>query len=399
MDAPLHCSPERSTSPPPRQPRDLASVPGLKLIEFVVFHPWKALAVLVVGSLLGLGTFYAYQITTALDAVAVEAFDPDAARGAIATIPDEVDAKTVTTVFDFFDEPTYDLEEELALIAAHLEQSPASAPFNLAAFGEPIDDSVFDAYLLVGTDASGHLADAIILALQPTAGGSPIMVSLPRDLYVWNLCRETFTRLNSGLAGCSNVASGSELLAIMVEDYTGIPIDHLARINFDGFARVVDLLGGIEVCVDHPTRDMRAHLMIEEPGCQTVGGDTALAWVRSRSPEELRGEEWVRVGGSDFSRQEHQQDALFQLAGKAAGFSSPTSLASTLSAVAQSVRLDSSWSFGQAVSAGWKYRGITKDSVRRFSVSVRDYRTSYGAAVLLPTRPFVDNLAAVHSIP
>jgi hypothetical protein len=67
--------------------------------------------------------------------------------------------------------------------------------------------------------------------------------------------------------------------------------------------------------------------------------------------------------------------------------------------VAQSVRLDSSWSFGQAVSAGWKYRGITKDSVRRFSVSVRDYRTSYGAAVLLPTRPFVDNLAAVHTLP
>lgn len=222
------------------------------------------------------------------------------------------------------------------------------------------------------------------------------MVSLPRDLFVWNLCKNTFTRLNASLGGCSGVASGMELMAIMVEDYTGIPIDHLARINFDGFARLVDVMGGITVCVDHPTRDDRAHLTLEQAGCQTVGGETALAWVRSRHPEQFIDGEWRAVGGSDFTRQRRQQDVLFQLAGRAASFSSPASLTDRLTAVASSVRLDSSWSLSEAVGTAWRYRGISRDSVHRFSISVSNYRTSYGALVLLPNRPFRDHLDAVY---
>jgi LCP family protein required for cell wall assembly len=264
-------------------------------------------------------------------------------------------------------------------------------------FGEPIPDEVFDAYLLIGTDASGYLADAIIFALQPNSG-PPIMVSLPRDLYVWNLCKDRYSRLNEGLGGCDGSASGAELMAIMVEDYTGIPVDHLARINFGGFSRVVDAMGGIRVCVDRPTRDRKSHLEISTAGCQTVGGETALAWVRSRHPEELVGSEWKAVGGSDFRRQSRQQDVLFQLAGRAAGFSSPGALVDRLSAVASSVRLDSGWSFGEAISLGWRYRGLDRDEVRRFSIEVDDYRGHGGTAVLLPTGPFIDQLEAVYDL-
>lgn len=370
----------------------------MALVEFAVFHPWKALASLVVGVLLGLGAFYVYQVNTALGAVAVEDFNPEEARVAIAASAGNDEDSPPPTLSGDFDEPTYDLDAELAAINAQLAAIPDAPPFNEAALGEPIDDAVFDSYLLVGTDASGFLADTIILGLQPTAGGSPVMVSLPRDLYVWNACKETFTRINTGLGGCSGVASGSELLAIMVEDFTGIPVDHLARINFDGFARVVDVMGGITVCVDNPRRDIKAHLLLESTGCQRVGGETALAWVRSRHPEELVGGEWKAVGGSDFGRQTAQQDALFQLAGRAAGFSSPASLTSKLSAVASSVRLDSSWSFGDAVSAAWRYRGISKSDVKRFSIDVANYRTSNGAAVLLPIRSFWDQLDDVHDL-
>lgn len=121
-----------------------------------------------------------------------------------------------------------------------------------------------------------------------------------------------------------------------------------------------------------------------------------MAWVRSRSPEQLIGGEWKAVAGSDFTRQGHQQDVLFQLAGKAANFSSPVSLADRLSAVSSSVRLDSSWSLGEAVRAAWAYRGVSRDDVARFSISVSDYRTSYGASVLLPTEPFRSQLSGVY---
>jgi LCP family protein required for cell wall assembly len=363
----------------------------LRLLEYIVFHPWKTLTILVAGTLLGVGSFYTYQVRAALDAVAVESFDPGLARSAIEGSP-ELGAESPSGS----DEPGYDLQQELELIAARLGSNQPRGGFNALAFGEPIDDEVFDAYLLVGTDASGALADTIILGLVPADDSEPIMVSLPRDLFVWNLCKQAFTRLNAGLGGCTGEASGSELLAIMVEDFTGIPIDHLARIDFDGFARLVDVMGGITVCVDHPTRDIKAHLDIRQTGCNSAGGETALAWVRSRHPEQLIDGQWRMVSGSDFTRQDHQQDVLFQLAGKAARFSSPAALADRLSAVTSSLRLDSSWSLSQAVGAAWSYRGISEDSVERFVISVSDYRTSYGALVLLPTEPFKTQLESVY---
>jgi LCP family protein required for cell wall assembly len=368
----------------------------LPVVKYAVFHPWRTVIIVVSGVILGTAAFYAYTLNTALGAVAIEDFDPDQARVQIEASP--VPSTTMPEIDLEIDEPGFTIEDEMDAIESTLGQQVDPREIHPTVFGEPIPDSVFESYLLVGSDASGFLADSIILALQPDEGGSPIMVSLPRDLFVWNLCRQRFTRLNTGLGGCPGSASGSELLAIMVEDYTGIPVDHLARINFDGFARMVDAMGGITVCVDRPSRDAKSHLEIEEPGCQRVGGETALAWVRSRHMEQLVGEEWVAVGGSDFGRQIRQQDVLFQLAGRAGSFSSPGSLVDRLSAVASYVRLDSSWSFAQAVSTGWKYRGISKSSVKRFSIDVRNHRSAQGAAVLLPNVTFTEQLSEVYAL-
>ncbi len=368
-------------------------------MRYVVFHPWRAAAVVLVGIFLGTGAFYVYALNHAFGAIAIEEFDPDAARNAIEAAPAPV--VTGTTVYDIeIVDPDFDVNADpLDLINSQIESIPDPRNFSPHSFGEPISDDLFESYLLIGTDESGFLADSIILALQPSDRGAPIMVSLPRDLYVWNLCKGTFTRLNTGLGGCKGVASGSELMAIMVEDYTGIPVDHLARINFGGFARLVDTMGGITVCVAYPTRDAKAHLDIPTSGCQRVDGATALGWVRSRHTEQLRGEgEWIQVAGSDFARQNRQQDVLFQLAAGAARFSSPATLASRLAAVSSSVRLDSSWSFGQAVSAAWRYRGISKSSVNRFTIEIINIKTPLGAAVLLPAKPFMEHLEAVHPL-
>ncbi|MGB7860905.1 MAG: LCP family protein, partial [Acidimicrobiia bacterium] len=313
----------------------------MALIKYVVFHPLKATTVLLVGVLLGLGAFYAYQVNTALGYVATEEFNPVSARQAIFVAP-EVQTPVPTIPVETLDRG-FDINAgPLQLILDQFGRTPSPADIFPTTIGTPIGDEVFDSYLLIGTDASGFLADTIILALQPSEGGDPIMVSLPRDLWVWNICKQRFTRLNEGLGGCQDSASGAELMAIMVEDYTGIPIDHLARINFDGFARLVNVMGGISVCVKYPTRDANSGLDIPS-GCQTANGDTALAWVRSRHTQQLKGEVWVQVVGSDFARQKRQQDVLFQLAAKAGRFSSPTSLVNKLSAVASSIRVDSSW--------------------------------------------------------
>lgn len=361
-------------------------------MTYIVFHPIRALAMVIVGVVLGFGAFYAYQVANTFQTVASEEFDPGMARSAILDEESSPEPNGEYLLYDQFGDtldPTAgqgggDVDPRLRFPNA---------------FGTPVPDGVFDAYLLIGADASGSLADTIILVLEPTNGTRPIMVSLPRDLWVWNICRDRFTRLNEGLAGCRGVASSSELMAIMVEDYTGIRVDHLARVNFDGFAALVDALGGVTVCVDYPTRDANSGLDLPEPGCRTVDGATALAWVRSRHTEQLVDGEWKTTASSDFARQRRQQDILFQLAGKASGFNSPAALTQALGAVSSSIRLNSKWTFGEALGVGWRHRGITPADVTRFEIEVRDFTTSTGARVLVPAVKFTDQLSRVFSLP
>ena len=89
-------------------------------------------------------------------------------------------------------------------------------------------------------------------------------------------------------------------------------------------------------------------------------GYTTLAWVRSRHTEQFIDGAWQVVAGSDFNRQSRQQDVLFQLAGKLGSFGSVGSLDSTMAAVAESVRVDSGWSFADVVATAWRYRGVSK---------------------------------------
>lgn len=364
-------------------------------------HPWRVVIVCLAGVMLGLVAFSGVQVWVTFDRVSTEDFDPEAARLALG-LADSNSAVTFVEPAEF--EPELP-EDEFAVVDPSVELlelqdirdlSQAFLPRDLSpfSFGEPIPDEMFTSYLLTGTDASGFLADVIILALQPEDGGDPIMVSLPRDLYVWNECKNTFTRLNAGLGGCTGVASGMEMIALLVEDYTGIPIDHVARTSFSGFEKVVDSMGGTTICVDYPSRDWRSGLDIPA-GCRRADGATTLAWVRSRHTEQYIGGRWKQVVGSDYARQARQQDVLFQLAAKVARFSTPASLVRRLAAVSSAVRLDSSWTFGQAVSTAWRYRGIDRGGVLRFSIEASNYRTPGGSQVLLPAGYFRDQLAEV----
>ena len=184
--------------------------------------------------------------------------------------------------------------------------------------------------------------------------------------------------MNAALGGCEGLASGTELIALMVEGYTGIEVDHVVRLSFDGFASVVNALGGVTICTDNPARDPRSGLDLPG-GCVAADGYTTLAWVRSRHTEQFIDGAWQVVAGSDFNRQSRQQDVLFQLAGKLGSFGSVGSLDSTLAAVAESVRVDSGWTFGDVVATAWRYRGVSRQR-QRISVAVSDYG-NFGAYV------------------
>ena len=287
--------------------------------------------------------------------------------------------------------------EELAELKARLlDETPAETGVELPFLSSPeLPDDLFTSYLMVGVEG-GFRADAIIYLLRPSDGSTPIMVSLPRDLYLRNPCTDRYTRVNAGLGGCAGYAGGAELLSLMVKEFTGIEVDHFARVDFSGFQRVIDALGGVDICVENPVRDAKAFLDLPA-GCSRVGGDQALAWVRSRQTEVLVDGVWEKVPGvSDFTRQRKQQEMLFKIAGRLNSFTSLASFSEVASSLAGTVALDTGFSFGDAVSLAWKFRGTDASDVKRISVSVRDYVTSGGAYVLVPTATFNDTLAKVY---
>ncbi len=288
------------------------------------------------------------------------------------------------------------LAEIIAAAEAQSQLVEAAKYRNPYASSPDLPDDMFRSYLLIGADASGYLADVIILFLQPTDGSAPIMASLPRDLYVPNACTGAYSRVNSNLGGCVGVANGPTLLALTVADFTGIKIDHFAVVSFEGFSSVIDVMGGVDLCFDNPTRDKKSLLDVDA-GCIRADGATTLAWVRSRSTEQLVGEDWVSVSSSDFTRQRNQQDVLFLIAQKLTSFSSLGSFQSVANSLSSSVRLDSGLSFASALSLAWDYRGLQRNQVNRIALSYENYRTPQGAQVLAPMESFNDALSEVYA--
>lgn len=270
-------------------------------------------------------------------------------------------------------------------------EEPEPEPVDFSRSSTRLVDSMFDTVLLMGADASGYLADSIILALFPEGGAPPALVSIPRDLYLYNFCSEDFRRVNANLGGCTGYANGPELLALTIEDFTGVAVDHFARVDFEGFVELVDGLGGVEICFDYPTMDEKAELDIVEPGCY-FDGATALAYARSRNARQLVNGEWQQAWSSDFARQQHQRDLLLNLAGSLRN-SSRIELLGSLGNLSHTLRLDRGWSVTQAVDWALRYRDLSPSQVAQLRIPVADYRAPTGAQVLVPTRPFRDILS------
>jgi LCP family protein required for cell wall assembly len=232
-----------------------------------------------------------------------------------------------------------------------------------------------------------------MLALIPEDGSDLALVSIPRDLYLEDPCREGRRRINAALNGCGDV-SGPNLLAIAVEDFTGVPIDHFVLFDFDGFARVIDAAGGVEICVNRYTFDSKT----EPPlallaGCHEVGGAMALSWVRSRHTQDISGGISRSIPGvNDITRNARQRDIVLQLLGRLSSFPNPTELVGLVEAVPGAFTLSESLTLTSAIGIAWDVRGTPLDSIKTPEIPVTNYRSPDGAQVLLPGESFSDTM-------
>lgn len=163
------------------------------------------------------------------------------------------------------------------------------------------------------------------------------LVSIPRDLLVAIPAAPGYgggqDKINAAYEHGGGGAGGARLLSATLTRLTGIRFDGAALIDFSGFKQVIDLLGGIRMCVDTPVRSIHTGTRFE-PGCQQMSGARTLDYVRQR----------YDLPGGDYDRQRHQQQmlrAVLDRAGETHLRSDPIKLDRVLRAVGGALTLDS----------------------------------------------------------
>ncbi|MEW5830492.1 MAG: LCP family protein [Chloroflexota bacterium] len=190
--------------------------------------------------------------------------------------------------------------------------APAGAP---TAFPLMTDTDTVT-FLLLGSDlrpGSSFRTDTIVVAALRPKSGQISLLSIPRDFWVyipeWGMNKVNTAYQHGELYNYPGKGPG--LLKDTILYNLGIRIDHVAMVDFDGFRRVVDTLGGVDVPVAcaytdwrlidpalNPNNEANWHLYTAGPGLVHMDGDLALWYARSR------------MRSSDFDRGRRQQEVL-----------------------------------------------------------------------------------------
>lgn len=188
-----------------------------------------------------------------------------------------------------------------------------------------------------GRDSGTQRSDTAILLHIAADRQSATAMSIPRDLMAHvpsctkpdgGQTQPKFEQFNWAFQ-----FGGAACTIRTVEDMTGIRIDHHLIVDFSGFKKIVNAVGGVDVCLAEPVHDSEAHLDLPA-GRQTLSGEQALGYVRARHGFG---------DGSDTQRIDRQQGFLGSLFSKVTSngvLLNPTKVLPVLSAATSSLTAD-----------------------------------------------------------
>ncbi len=171
-------------------------------------------------------------------------------------------------------------------------------------------------FLILGMGGAEHegpyLTDTIILASLQYSRKRAALIFVPRDLYVFskNFGWQKINALNA--LGLAQKKDGIMAAKETLENIFETPIHYWLRVDFKGFKKLVDLLGGLEINIErnfvdysYPAPNYRFQTISFEKGFQTLNSERVLQFVRSR--HGTNGED------SDFARMKRQQKVILAL--------------------------------------------------------------------------------------
>lgn len=220
--------------------------------------------------------------------------------------------------------------------------------------------------LRVGSTASaaGKRSDTILLVHISKARDKAVIVSLPRDTLVTIPARTgsdgkvipaTQAKLNAAFNW-----GDAPLLIQVIEAKTELRIDHYIEINFVGFARMVDALGGIQVCTKTNINDPKSHLTLSA-GIHTLNGIESLKYVRTRDFD----------GMGDLGRMQRQQQFMSSVLRKAMSTGvllNPVKLINFFNAAMATVKTDSSLNSSDLITLAKQARNLSASKIRTLTV-------------------------------
>ncbi|KUO21088.1 LCP family protein [Streptomyces dysideae] len=222
---------------------------------------------------------------------------------------------------------------------------------------------------LGGGSSEGARSDTAMVVHVDAGRTSATVVSIPRDTLV---TRPSCPRSSGGSTSVaynamfnSAYSVGGPVCAVKtVESLTGVRMDHYVEIDFAGFAKLVDALGGVTVTTDEDIDDEDSHLTLAA-GTHHLDGKQALALARTRHD----------IGdGSDLGRIGLQQQlvkALLDQISATGLLTDPAQLYRVADAVTAGLTTDTGLdSLTQLMSLGQSLQGLSSDAVKTVTMPV-----------------------------
>ncbi len=216
--------------------------------------------------------------------------------------------------------------------------------------------------LHVGNDVSSN-SDTLMLMHVSADRSRVTVVSIPRDSWV-NIPGHGMSKINAAYG-----LGGAKLMVQTVEQATGMTINDYVEVDFLGFVKVIDALGGVNICLPQAVSDSYSGLYLSA-GLHHVNGITALAYARDRHS----------FAASDLARIQDQQRLLSSALTQAIQsglLANPVRLSSFISASLSALTVDQ----GLNVSAlADQMRGISARDVTFMTMPVANaaYQTPTG---------------------
>jgi LCP family protein required for cell wall assembly len=249
----------------------------------------------------------------------------------------------------------------------------------------------------VANGVGGNATNTLILLHIPAGGKKAVGFSIPRDDYVtfptaydgetqgkidqaYGLAmaakEDQLRTQDSGMSQSQVAFQGNEAgraaAVDTVESLTGVHIDHFAEVNLDGFYELASVLGGVEVCLNHPVPyDANSGFYAKKAGYQHLNAKMALAFVRQRDG----------LANGDLDRTHRQQaflDSVMQQLRNDGVLSDLSKVNALLSVAKQYVITDSGWDLLDFAS---QMRSLTSGNLTFHTLPIVAYQTINGEDV------------------